>query len=132
MPLSSKEAFVKMIQAIVRPEKANDVVLSLEKTGILALTRMDVMGHGRQRGIHVGTIHYAEIAKVFFMIVVENHDMDRAVNAIRIAACTGNPGDGKIFVSSLLESRTIRESGKSVASQKITDHESTPLSGKGV
>ena len=120
-----------MIQAIVRPEKAGDVVLSLEKTGILALTRLDVMGHGRQRGIHVGTIHYAEIAKVFFMIVVGDQDMDRAVNAIRIAACTGNPGDGKIFVSNLLEARTIRESGAVVASQKIADVEAVPASGKG-
>lgn len=122
---------MKMIQAIVRPEKAGDVVLSLEKTGILALTRLDVMGHGRQRGIHVGTIHYAEIAKVFFMIVVGDQDMDRAVNAIRIAACTGNPGDGKIFVSNLLEARTIRESGAVVASQKIADVEAVPASGKG-
>ena len=121
-----------MIQAIVRPEKAGDVVLSLEKTGILALTRMDMMGHGRQKGIHVGTVHYAEIAKVYFMIVVENQDADRAVNAIRIAASTGNPGDGKIFVSSVIESRTIRQSGKSVSSQKMTDTAPSPLSGKGV
>ncbi len=98
-----------MVQAIVRPDKAHDVVVSLEKTGIRAFTRMDLMGHGRQKGIHVGTVHYPEIAKVWFMIVVEDGEVERTVNAIRIVARTGNPGDGKVFVSPVLESRTIRE-----------------------
>lgn len=102
---------MKMIQAIVRPEKAQDVVVSLEKTGIRAFTRLDLMGHGRQKGIHVGSVHYAEIAKVWFMIVVGEEEVDRTVRAIRIAARSGNPGDGKIFVSPLAEVRTIRESG---------------------
>lgn len=105
---------MKMIQAVVRPEKAHDVVISLEKTGIRAYTRMDLMGHGRQKGIHVGSVHYSEIAKAWFMIVVGEEEVERTVSAIRIAARTGNPGDGKIFVSPLIEVRTIRESGENV------------------
>ena len=102
---------MKLIQAVVRPEKAHDVVVSLEKSGIRSFTRMDLMGHGRQKGIHVGTVHYAEIAKVWFMITVDEVEVERTVAAIRIAARTGNPGDGKIFVSPLDDARTIRESG---------------------
>ncbi|MHB8549336.1 MAG: P-II family nitrogen regulator [Thermoplasmataceae archaeon] len=102
---------MKMIQAIVRPDKAHDVVVSLEKTGIRAFTRLDLMGHGRQKGIHIGTVHYSEIAKVWFMIVVSEEEVERTINAIRIVARTGNPGDGQIFVSPLTEVRTIRERG---------------------
>lgn len=101
-----------MIQAIVRPEKAHDVVVSLDKSGIRGFTRMEVMGHGRQKGIQIGAVHYPEIAKSWFMIIVEDSEVDRTVNAIRIAGRTGHPGDGKIFVSHLTEARTIRECGK--------------------
>lgn len=111
---------MKMIQAIVRPDKAHDVVVSLEKTGIRAFTRLDLMGHGRQKGIHIGSVHYPEIAKVWFMIVVSEEEVDRTVNAIRIVARTGNPGDGKIFVSPLTEVRTIRERGTVPAEEDTT------------
>lgn len=98
---------VKMIQAIVRPEQEDAVISALEKEGIYPFTRQSVFGRGRQRGIAVGNVRYEELAKVCLMIVVEENQMDRAIGAIKIAACTGNPGDGKIFVSTLTESRTI-------------------------
>lgn len=98
----------KLIQAVIRPEKEKEVIASLEKAGITGLTRLDVVGRGRQKGLQVGPVHYEELAKVWLMVVVKEADMDRAVGTIRIAARTGNPGDGKVFVSSLVESRTIR------------------------
>ncbi|MBI3358739.1 MAG: P-II family nitrogen regulator [Nitrospirae bacterium] len=97
----------KMIQAIIRPEKEDEVVAALEKEGIYPFTRQAVLGRGRQRGIEVGNVRYEELSKVWLMLVVEEKELDCAVEAIKIAACTGNPGDGKIFVATLAESRTI-------------------------
>jgi nitrogen regulatory protein PII 1 len=98
-----------MIQAIIRPEKEHEVIASLEKAGIYPFSRQGVFGRGRQRGIQVGTVRYEEMAKVWFMIVVEDEKADRVIDTIKIAARTGNPGDGKIFISRLTEARTIRK-----------------------
>lgn len=98
-----------MIQAIIRPEKEQEVIASLEKAGIYGYTRQGVFGRGRQRGIQVGPVRYEEMAKVWLMLVVEDETSDRVVDTIKVVACTGNPGDGKIFVSHLAEARTIRK-----------------------
>ncbi|MFY9268135.1 MAG: P-II family nitrogen regulator [Candidatus Manganitrophaceae bacterium] len=100
---------MKMICAMIRPEKEAEVLASLEKTGIFPFTRQPVSGRGRQRGVQVGPIRYEELPKIWLMIVVEEEEADRAVEAIKIAARTGNPGDGKIFVSTLAEVRSIRQ-----------------------
>jgi len=100
---------MKLVQAIVRPEKEQDVILALEKSGFFAFTRLTVLGRGRQRGIQVGSVHYEELQKIWLMIACENAEVDRVVDAIKIAACTGNPGDGKIFVSTLQEARSVRK-----------------------
>jgi len=100
---------MKQIVATIRPEKERDVIAAVEKTGFFSFTRFPGFGRGRQRGIQVGSVHYEEIAKVSLMIVVEEAEVDRVVDTIRIAACTGNPGDGKIFVSNLKEVRAIRK-----------------------
>jgi nitrogen regulatory protein PII 1 len=99
---------MKMIQALVRPEKAHDVIDSLEKAGIHAFTRLEVFGRGRQKGIQVGPVRYEELAKVWLMVVVDDDKADRVTETMKIAARTGNPGDGKIFLSSLADVRTIR------------------------
>ena len=99
---------MKIIQAIIRPEKEKEVVASLEKSGVHAFTRLDVSGRGRQKGIQVGPVRYEELAKVWLWVVVKDEVMERALETIKIAARTGNPGDGKIFVSSLTEVRTLR------------------------
>jgi len=100
---------MKMIQAIIRPEKEAEVISSLENSGFFALTRLPVSGRGRQRGVQVGPVHYEEFPKIWLMIVVEASELDRVVDAIKISACTGNPGDGKIFVSTLQEARSVRK-----------------------
>jgi nitrogen regulatory protein PII 1 len=102
-----------MIQAIIRPEKEKEVLNNLEKAGIHAFTRLDVFGRGRQKGIQVGPVRYEEMAKVWLLVIVKDEALDRALETIKIAARTGNPGDGKIFVSSLTEARTLRTRSKS-------------------
>jgi nitrogen regulatory protein PII 1 len=98
---------MKMVQAMIRPEKEGEVMAGLEKAGFYSLTRQGVFGRGRQRGIQVGPVRYEELPKVWLMLVVEEGEVDRVVETIKISARTGNPGDGKIFVSTLAEARSI-------------------------
>ena len=99
---------MKMIRAIIRPEKESDVLTALERSGFSALTKWDVLGRGRQRGIKVGSARYDEISKLMLMVVVEDKDLERAADIIKISARTGNFGDGKIFVTSVEKALTIR------------------------
>lgn len=97
-----------MIKAIIRPERETEAIKALEREGIYGMTKIDVLGRGRQRGIQVGEITYDELAKLMFMIVVEDQDCDRAVKAIRSAAYTGHFGDGRIFILPVEQAWTIR------------------------
>lgn len=99
---------MKMIRAIIRPEKEGDVIAQLEKEGFYALTKVPVTGRGRQGGIQVGTVTYNELAKLMVMLVVEDQDCSRAVQAIKDSAHTGHPGDGKVFVQDVREAYTVR------------------------
>ncbi|MBI3610680.1 MAG: P-II family nitrogen regulator [Nitrospirae bacterium] len=99
---------MKLIKAILRPERESDVIQALEKEGLYAMTKVDVLGRGRQKGIQVGEVTYDELAKLMLMIIVEDQDSDRAVEAVRKAAYTGHFGDGKIFVQSVEQVYTIR------------------------
>ena len=103
---------MKMIRAIVRPEKVEEVVNSLEKEGFVALTKIDVFGRGKQKGIQVGSTRYDELPKVMLMIVVENEQENKAISVIEDNARTGNIGDGKIFVTEVDEAYTIRTGEK--------------------
>jgi nitrogen regulatory protein PII 1 len=99
---------MKLVKAVIRPEKEEEVVEALEKEGFVALTKMDVFGRGKQRGIQVGTARYDELAKVLLLLAVEDEDAQRVVETVMESARTGNYGDGKIFVIDLLEAYTIR------------------------
>lgn len=99
---------MKMIRAVIRPEKEEEVIKSLESAGFPSLTKMDVFGRGKQKGIQVGTAVYDELAKTLLIIVVEDPEVEKASAAISQAAKTGNYGDGKIFVSAVDSSVTIR------------------------
>ena len=99
---------MKMIKAIIRPEKEAEVLRQLESEGIYGMTKVDVLGRGKQRGVQVGNTIYEELSKLMLMIVVEDRECEKAINAISKAAFTGNYGDGKIFVSSIEEVFTIR------------------------
>lgn len=101
---------MKMIRAIIRPEKSNEILTELSDAGFPAVTKVDVVGRGKQRGVKVGDVHYDEIPKELLMIVVKDEDKDDAIAIIKRMAKTGEKGsfgDGKIFVSEVEEAYTI-------------------------
>ena len=103
-----------MVRAIVRPEKVDEVMAALMYAGFPSVTKMDVYGRGKQRGMKVGEITYDELPKELLFTVVEDNDKDFVVETIVKAARTGDKGafgDGKIFLSSVEESYTV-SSGK--------------------
>ncbi len=99
---------MKMIRAIVRPEKEDDVVLALEGAGFPAMTKAHVFGRGKQKGLQVGPVHYDLLPKVLLLLVVNDEDVSRAMSVITDNSKTGFIGDGKIFVSEVEEAYTIR------------------------
>ncbi|VVB90703.1 putative nitrogen regulatory PII-like protein [uncultured archaeon] len=99
---------MKMIRAIIRPNREEKIVENLEKEGFVSLTKMNVFGRGKQKGIRVGTVCYDELPKVMLMLVVEDGDVPKAVKVIQNSARTGNIGDGKIFVTDVSEVYTVR------------------------
>jgi len=104
-----------MIRSIVRPEKADDVLVALMEEGFPAATKLNVAGRGKQRGIKIGDVTYDEIPKVMVMAVVSELDKDFVVKTIIDSARTGdkgNFGDGKIFVSPVKEMFTISSGAK--------------------
>lgn len=107
---------MKMIRAIVRPEKVTEVMVELAEAGFPAVTKIDVAGRGKQRGIKVGDVHYDEIPKELLMLVVKDEDKEDAVKIIMKTAKSGQKGafgDGKIFISEVAEAYTI-SSGSNV------------------
>jgi len=103
-----------MIKSIVRPEKVNAVMAALMESGYPAVTRMSVAGRGKQRGIKIGEITYDEIPKEMLISVIDEKDREFVLKTIMSTAKTGEKGafgDGKIFVSPVVESYTI-SSGK--------------------
>ncbi len=99
---------MQMIRAIIRPGMETKVVDCLEKEGCISLTKMEVFGRGKQKGIHTAEIHYDELPKTLFMIVVEDEHKDKVIETIKASAHTGKYGDGRIFVSPVEEAYTIR------------------------
>jgi nitrogen regulatory protein PII 1 len=99
---------MKMIRAIVRPEAADSVADALAEAGFFSLTKINVFGRGKQKGITVGATHYDELAKTMILIVTEDHDEDAVLKLIKCKAYTGNFGDGKIFITAVENAFTVR------------------------
>lgn len=103
-----------MIRAIIRTEKVSTVLSELLDAGFPEVTKMDVFGRGKQKGIKVGDIYYDELPKEMLLIAVKDEDKDDVIKVIMKNARTGEKGafgDGKIFVSPIDEAYTI-SSGK--------------------
>ena len=98
-----------LVRAIIRPEKAGAVMSELAAAGFPAITKLDVFGRGKQKGITVGNVHYDEIPKEMLVIVCNDEDKDDLVKIIIRVARTGegNFGDGRIFVSPVESAYTI-------------------------
>jgi nitrogen regulatory protein P-II 2 len=103
---------VKLITAVIKPFKLEDVRAALAELGVQGMTVGEVKGFGRQRG-HTEIYRGAEYAvtyvpKVKLEVVTADELADKAVEAIRRAANTGKIGDGKIFVSPVEAAVRIR------------------------
>ena len=103
-----------MVRAIIRPEMAEEVVNSLEKEGFVALTKMEVFGRGKQKGIQIGPTKYEELPKTMLMLVIDDDDAGTVVETITENSRTGNFGDGKIFLTDVEETYTIRTGERGV------------------
>ena len=109
---------MKLIMAIIKPFKLDDVREALTPLGVQGLTVTEVKGFGRQKG-HTELYRGAEyvvdfLPKVKVEIAVEDEIAERAIEAIESSARTGKIGDGKIFVYDLQQVVRIRtgETGK--------------------
>lgn len=94
---------MKLVTAIIKPFKLDDVKISLENLGIQGLTVSEVSGFGRQRG-HTEVYRGAEytvdlVPKVRVEVLVESVDAAKVVDAVVEAARTGKIGDGKVWVT---------------------------------
>ena len=103
---------MKMVMAIIKPFKLEEVRDALSEKGVQGLTVTEVKGYGRQKG-HTELYRGAEyivdfLPKVKIEIVVSDEDLDKAVESIQNAAKTGRIGDGKIFVTNLEQVVRIR------------------------
>ncbi len=100
-----------LIRAIIRPEKSEAVLAALLEAGFSAITKMEVYGRGKQRGMRIGEVTYDELPKELILAVVNDADKDFVVDVIMKNARTspeGAFGDGKIFVSPVDEVYTVR------------------------
>ena len=113
-----------MIRSIVRPTKVDDVLAALMEAGFPAVTKISVVGRGKQRGIKIGEITYDEIPKEMLITVIPDSDKDFVIKTVIKAARTGDKGaygDGKIFVSQVDEVYTISSGVKESASGEIEE-----------
>ncbi len=105
---------MKMVTAIIKPFKLDDVRESLSDIGISGVTVTEVKGFGRQKG-HTELYRGAEyvvdfLPKIKMDVAVDDSVVDQVIDAITNAARTGKIGDGKIFVSGLEQVVRIRTS----------------------
>lgn len=103
---------MKLITAIIKPFKADDVREALAEMGVNGMTMTEVKGFGRQKG-HTELYRGAEyvidfLPKAKLEIAVADDLLDKAIEAICSAAGTGQIGDGKIFVTELQQAIRIR------------------------
>jgi nitrogen regulatory protein PII 1 len=113
-----------MIRSIVRPDKVDDVLAALMEAGFPSVTKISVVGRGKQRGIKIGEITYDEIPKELLLTVVQDQDRDYVIKTVIKAARTGVKGaygDGKIFVTPVLEVYTISSGIRETSSGEIEE-----------
>jgi nitrogen regulatory protein PII len=112
-----REARMKKIEAIIKPFKLDEVKEALQEMGVQGMTVLEAKGYGRQKG-HTELYRGAEyvvdfLPKIKIEVVVADDQVEGALEAIQNAARTGRIGDGKIFISEIIDVVRIRtgESG---------------------
>ena len=108
----TRSGTMKKIEAVIRPEKLDEVRKAIEAVGYPGLTITEAEGHGKQKGVtqqwRGETYRVDFLPKVKLEIVVSDADVERIVQALIKAAKTGAVGDGKIFVSDVRDVIKIR------------------------
>ena len=109
---------MKLIKAIVRPSKVDEIKDALNRAAISGITVTEVRGHGRQRG-HTSVYRGREyeislLPKAKVEVVVADEAVEIAIEAIMDAARTGEIGDGRVFVLPVEQSRVIRTGERDV------------------
>jgi nitrogen regulatory protein PII len=103
---------MKLIKAIVRPNKVDEVKAALDKLQVSGMTVTEVRGHGKQKGhtaIYRGQEYQVSLLpKMEVEIVVPDQMADAVIKAIIEAARTGEIGDGRVFVAPVTDSYKIR------------------------
>ena len=103
---------MKLIKAIVRPNKVDDVKEALGRVSLPGMTVTEVRGHGKQKGhtaIYRGKEYNVSLLpKMEVEVVVDDNAVDEAVKAVSQAARTGEIGDGRVFVIPVERSYRIR------------------------
>ena len=108
---------MKKIEAVIKPFKLDEVKEALQELGVQGMTVLEAKGYGRQKGqteLYRGAEYVVDfLPKIKIEVVIGDDQLDRAIEAITAAARTGRIGDGKIFVSEVLDVVRIRtgESG---------------------
>lgn len=112
----SREESMKIVMAIIKPFKLDEVRDALTATGVHGMTVTEVKGYGRQKGhteIYRGSEYTVDfLPKIKIEVVISNERLDAAVAAIVKSAKTGKIGDGKVFVSNVEEAVRIRTEEK--------------------
>jgi nitrogen regulatory protein P-II 1 len=103
---------MKKIEAIIKPFKLDEVKEALNEVGLKGITVLEAKGFGRQKG-HTELYRGAEyvvdfLPKVKIEVILEDSQVERAVEAIQQAAHTGKIGDGKIFITNVEDAIRIR------------------------
>jgi nitrogen regulatory protein P-II 1 len=103
---------MKLVTAVIKPHKWEDVRVALESAGVSGMTVSEVSGYGRQKG-HKEVYRGAEydvtlVPKLRIEIVVADGDVDAIVGAILTTAATGQIGDGKVWVSTVESAVRVR------------------------
>lgn len=111
-----------LIEAIIRPEKADAICEELLSAGFPSVSKMDVYGRGKQRGIIAGGIQYDDLPKTLLMFFVNDEDKDDFVRIIMKTARTGEEGaygDGRVFITPVAESYTVSSGSKDARSTAV-------------
>ena len=103
---------MKKVEAIIKPFKLDEIKEALHEIGLQGITVLEAKGFGRQKG-HTELYRGAEyivdfLPKVKIELIIEDQQLDSAIEAIQKAAHTGRIGDGKIFVSPIEDAIRIR------------------------
>ena len=103
---------MKKIEAIIKPFKLDEVKEALQDLGVQGMTVIEAKGYGRQKGqteLYRGAEYVVDfLPKIKIEVVIADDQLARALEAIATAARTGRIGDGKIFVSDILDVMRIR------------------------